>query len=155
MSLPSTFRLQVLAPDAPLPWDLLLLADPDRERVSAYMPGATVLVASIEEEVMACYVLSPLTVQVAEIKNIAVAPAWQGRGLGRVLLEDAIVRATSLGFHRLLIGTGNSSLRQLAIYQKAGFALVEVKWGFFDTYPEPIIEEGIPCRHLLLLGMDL
>lgn len=56
---------------------------------------------------------------------------------------------------RLIVGTGNSSLGELAFYQKCGFRITGVIPGFFDSYDPPIIEDGIPCRDMVRLTLAL
>src|SRR5690606_12861387 len=91
-----------------------------------------------------------------EIKNISVQSSYQGKGLGTLLLKHAIDKAKSSGFKRIVIGTGNSSIGQLYLYQKAGFRITQIKRDFFRTnYDEPIIENGIECRDMIVLMKEL
>ena len=54
------------------------------------------------------------------------------------------------------LGTGNSSIRNLAFYQKVGFRFQSVLRDFFvEYYEEPIFENGIPCKDMVILDMDL
>ena len=53
------------------------------------------------------------------------------------------------------IRTSNSSLDQLALYQKLGFRITGIVAGFFDDYPEPIVENGIACRDMVRLRVEL
>ena len=53
------------------------------------------------------------------------------------------------------IGTGNSSLDQLALYQKLGFRITGIVAGFFYDYPKPIVENGIACRDMVRLRVEL
>ncbi|MEQ8703395.1 MAG: GNAT family N-acetyltransferase [Phaeodactylibacter sp.] len=92
----------------------------------------------------------------AEIKNIALQADLQGRELGRQLLHFLIAEARRQGFRRLQVATGNSSISQLAFYQKAGFEMLRIDRHYFTrNYPEPIIENGIPCRHRVWLELEL
>ena len=71
-------------------------------------------------------------------------------------MEYALREATEQGFVTVRVGTGNSSLSQLAFYQKRGFEIVAIDRNFFLThYSEPIWENGIQCKHLLLLEKEL
>lgn len=58
-----------------------------------------------------------------EIMNIAVAEHLQGKGIGKKLLRHAIETAKGYGMSKLEVGTGNSSVSQLALYQKCGFRI--------------------------------
>lgn len=138
------------------PWALLLLADPCREQVARYLPQSRVLALAENGVVRGVLTLTARSWGVVEITNLAVAEAWQGRGLGRRLLEAAIDAARSAGALRLDICTGNSSLAQLGLYQRMGFRIASVEHDYFSlNYPDPIIENGIRCRDRLRLDMVL
>lgn len=140
------------------PWELLLEADPSQVLVDAYLQKGCCTLAYAAEELIGEYVLVPLSAdgQRWEIKNIAVTPVWQGKGLGKALLQQAISEAMEKGALWLEIGTGNSSLSQLALYQKMGFRLKEIWPDFFTNhYPEPIFENGLLCQDMVRLERKL
>ncbi|WP_033543759.1 GNAT family N-acetyltransferase [Planococcus sp. CAU13] len=144
--------IRLLGRDEELPMQLLLEADPSEELVREYCAGGLVYAGELAGEIAGVYVLSPLSNAAAEIKNIAVAESVRGQGHGRKLLLHALSEAERLGFGNVEIGTGNSSLGQLALYQKCGFRIDSVDRDFFTrNYPEPIIENGIPCRDMIRL----
>jgi len=65
-------------------------------------------------------------------------------------------RDPAKGYSQILIGTGNSSIHQLSLYQRQGFEMKTVKWHFFtEQYQEPIIENGILCQHLIIFGKKI
>ncbi|WP_390622019.1 GNAT family N-acetyltransferase [Numidum massiliense] len=138
------------------PYDLLLLADPNRHIVDDYLSRGNCYVAQYGVHTVGVYVLlktRPLTV---EIVNIAVAPPFQGCGIGKQLVSDAIVKAKTLGATTVEIGTGNSSIAQLALYQKCGFRLQSVDRDFFlKHYEEDIFENGIQCVDMVRLALDI
>ncbi|MEZ4538202.1 MAG: GNAT family N-acetyltransferase [Cyanobacteriota/Melainabacteria group bacterium] len=78
--------------------------------------------------------------------NISIESDLQGRGFGKHLILDAVNLAKSLGASELIVATGNSSISQLAFYQKCGFRISSVPDHFLKHYPEKIIEDGIWCR---------
>lgn len=146
--------IRPLAAGEPAPFSLLLLADPAPDLVAAYLRGSVCVVATVTQSVVAVCVLVSHPESV-EIKNISVAPDWQGRGIGRRLVTDAVQRAAEMGAKEITVGTGNSSLGQLAFYQKCGFRIVGVERDFFARYAEPIEENGIPCLDLVRLSRAL
>jgi len=76
--------------------------------------------------------------------------------LGKFLLKDAIERASTFGAKTLDIGTANSSIFQLALYQKVGFRVTGIDRDFFIRhYDEPIYENGIQCLDMVRLSMEL
>jgi len=137
--------------EEPLPLELLLDADPAEEKVRAYCQTEQVFLAEKTEKVVGVYILGRTTEDhTAEILNIAVAKSQQNQGLGKQLVQNAIEQATKQGFQRLIVGTCNSSIGQIAFYQKCGFELYELVLDFFaKNYSDPIVENGIPCKHLL------
>jgi len=143
--------IRKLATNEKMPYDLLLLADPSVTMINSYLPFSDVYVLEQKKQVIAVYVLLKDN-DAMEIKNIAVSPAHQGKGLGKILLQDAAQRARAGGFRKLCIGTGNSSIAQLYLYQRQGFEITAVRKNYFTThYSEPIYENGIQCRHMIVL----
>src|SRR5690606_11155526 len=60
------------------------------------------------------------------------------------------------GFQELLIGTANSSFGQLALYQKTGFRIFEIRKDYFTQYyREPIYENGLQATDMLMLQLKL
>ena len=142
--------------DEHIPYDLLFSADPSVEVINAYLPYSTIYLACIHDELIAQYVLYPLDTDEIEIKNISVHETYQGRGIGKLLLEDATQRATEHGYKRLSIGTSNASIGQLYLYQQQGFELSGIKMNFFiENYTEPIYENEIQCKHMIMLTKAL
>lgn len=101
---------------------------------------------------MGVFVLIALNSETVEIKNIALAERERGKGLGKRLVFSALEEAKKLGFSVVEIGTGNSSLAQLALYQKCGFRMKSIDRDFFIRhYEEPIFENGLQCRDMVRL----
>jgi aminoglycoside 6'-N-acetyltransferase I len=139
-----------------IPYDLLLLADESKAMIDRYAKDGEIYVLKENSRLIALYVLQVLDEKRAEIKNIAVDNGYQGKGIGTFLLREATSRAKARGFTTLLIGTANGSIKQLYLYQKEGFEITSIKMNFFvDHYPEPIFENGILCKHMLMLEKQL
>jgi ribosomal protein S18 acetylase RimI-like enzyme len=58
-----------------------------------------------------------------EIYNVAVAPGFQGRGLGRRLLEHAEMLATSLGYDEVRLFTNKAFAENIEIYLRVGYEI--------------------------------
>ena len=138
------------------PWELLLLADPSREQIAAYVERGESYLAQLDGRPVGMFALVANSSESFKLMNIAVDETSQGQGFGKQLLVKAISVARGQGARRLELGTGNSSLDQLVFYQKAGFRITGVIPDFFtDTYDEDIIENGIPCRDMIRLTLEL
>jgi GNAT superfamily N-acetyltransferase len=139
-----------------LPMELLLLADPSKDIVEEYVNRGECFVAESEEQIVGVYVLLPTRPETVELVNVAVVEEQHGRGIGKQLVMDAIQVAKTKGYKTIEIGTGNSGIGQLALYQKCGFRIIGVDMDFFiKHYPEEIFENGIQCRDMIRLSQDL
>lgn len=138
------------------PFELLLLADPSREMVEEYLAIGECRVVEMAGKIVGVYVLARLDVETMEIMNVAVHERLHRQGIGKRLIGDAIQTAQKLGYQSLEVGTGNSSIGQLALYQKCGFRMESVIKDFFtDNYEEEIFENGIQCRDMIRLVKEL
>ncbi|WP_342490974.1 GNAT family N-acetyltransferase [Bacillus sp. FSL R5-0422] len=147
-------QIRPLSHDESLPMDLLLLADPSKEKVLTYVQSGSCYAAFHEEDVIGVYLLTPLSQHTVEIMNVAVKESWQGKGIGKQLIHHAIAEAKVAGFQSIEIGTGNSSIQQLALYQKCGFRIASIDHDFFlKHYDEPIYENGIQCMDMVRLSL--
>lgn len=148
--------LKQLEADEDIPYDLLLLADPSKEMVERYLAHSQLYIASQAGVTVGVVVLMAREDKGIEIKSIAVEPELQGRGIGQLLLQKAIEEARQKQYKSICIGTANSSVGQLYLYQKLGFEIEEIYKNFFvDHYPSPIFEKGIQAKHMLMLYMQL
>lgn len=137
-------------------WKLLLLADPSREIVESYIKKGKIYITKEKQRIVGILVLVEISPNEMEIKNLAVDPNEQGKGYGKNLIQFAISKSKMLGYKRLLICTGNSSIHQLALYQSCGFVIVDTILDFFvQNYEEEIWENGIQCKDLIKLEQCL
>ena len=139
-----------------LPLGLLLTADPSEKLIQDYTRRGTTYACSESDLIIGVYVLMPTRPETMELVNIAVDEGWQGRGIGKKMIIHAIGEARKGGARTLEVGTGNSSVGQLALYQKCGFRIVSIDHDFFIRhYEEEIWENGIRCRDMIRLSLDL
>ena len=110
-------------PKEAIPKSLLLLADPSERQIATYVQRGLTYVAKQGRSVIGVYVLLETRPKTMEIMNIAVAEHLQGKGIGKKLLRHAVETAKGYGMSKLEVGTGNSSVSQLALYQKCGFRI--------------------------------
>ena len=92
--------------------------------------------------------------RVLEIKNLAVDPAYQRRGLGRALIEFVADRARGR-YDTLQVGTGDSPLT-VPFYEACGFVRHHRVENFFpDNYDLPIVEAGVLLKDMVYLRREL
>ncbi|MEK3903059.1 MULTISPECIES: GNAT family N-acetyltransferase [unclassified Paenibacillus] len=149
-------EIRALHTDEQAPTELLLLADPASKLVEDYVARGQCFVAEADHRVVGVYVLLPTRPETAELVNIAVDEAFQGQGIGKQMVNHAIQQARRLSFKTLEIGTGNSSIGQLALYQKCGFRITGIDKDFFIRhYSEEIYENGMQVVDMIRLSQDL
>lgn len=144
--------IRKLLPGELPPMDLLLSADPSESLVKNYLTRGDCYMAVQDEEVLGVYVLLPTRPDTAELVNVAVAEEHQGKGIGKMLVQQAIETARQTGYTTIELGTGNSSVGQLALYQKCGFRIVGVDFDFSPditrrSYTKMAYIAGIWCAY--------
>lgn len=145
-----------LGSDDKVPWDLLLLADPSIEIINEYIYRGDCYIACMKDKVVGVYVLIKTRPFTLELVNIAVNEVYQGKGIGKKLILSAIAMAKKEKAKILEVGTGNSSISQLALYQKCGFRIFGIDRDFFKKhYRDKIVENGIECIDMIRLSLEL
>ncbi|GAE27589.1 acetyltransferase [Halalkalibacter wakoensis JCM 9140] len=148
--------IRLLTKDETEPMDVLMLADPSQRIVEEYLKRGECYIAEKANQVIGVYVLLPTRPETVELVNVAVVETHHGRGIGKQLVMNAIQTARGKGYKTMEVGTGNSSIGQLALYQKCGFRMTSVDIDFFIRhYQEEIFENGIQCRDMVRLSLDL
>ena len=117
--------------------DLLLLADEQEDMIDRYLERGTMYVLE-EDGVKAECVVTDEGNGVQELKNIAVEPAFQGKG-----------------YAILQVGTGDSP-STIPFYEACGFCRHHrVKNFFADYYDHPIYDNGVRLVDMVYLQREL
>ena len=149
-------QIRELSANEKIPFDLLLIADPELDSILQYIENALIFIAEWEINLVGCIVLGEMNSKKAEIKNIAVGEKFQNRGIGKLLISHAIQTAKSLGKKQLIISPADTSTGPLYLYKKMGFKIVETEKDYFPKhYKNPIFENGIQCVDRIVLGVML
>ncbi|MDR6518672.1 MULTISPECIES: GNAT family N-acetyltransferase [Variovorax] len=151
-------KMRRATPDDPMPWPLLLAADGPRAEIRKYLSRGELWLAEAAGEVVGQMVLLETRVGTWEIMNIAVRGELRSHGVGTALLRKAKALATERGAQLLEVGTGNSSLRELAFYQRFGFRIVGVDTDFFVRRTgggRLQRQDGIVLRDMVRLRIEL
>jgi ribosomal protein S18 acetylase RimI-like enzyme len=127
-------------------------AEEGDERITAAIMNLsyTPYIADVEGEIIGAAVMR-WDANESELVYVAVAAEQRGRGLGKAIIEQLIQEGRRRGTRAILVGTANSSLENIAFYQKCGFRMESVRRDFFAYLPQPIYEHGIAMRDMLML----
>lgn len=103
-------------------WWSELASRPRRDYVVAVTPGGTI----------AGYAGLDVSGDVADVMTIATAPAQQGRGTGRVLLDELVRRAVGRGVEALLLEVRADNEAARRLYDRAGFEVISVRRRYYQ-----------------------
>ena len=85
-----------------------------------------------------------------EMLELAVWPARQGAGLGKNFVAWLVAEARRRGKSELFVGTSSTSAANIIFYQKCGFRVDHVRYDYFWYYEEPVYENGLIVRDMLV-----
>ncbi|MFD1693893.1 GNAT family N-acetyltransferase [Roseibium aestuarii] len=81
----------------------------------------TVFVARVDGRIAACGALHRHERGVGEVKRMYTRSGFQGRGLGRAILDKIITAAKADGLRQLVLETGVIYVAARQLYERAGF----------------------------------
>ena len=135
---------------------LLLLAEPSESALDWSLENLSDAAYSMTEDGQAVGAATMRwKVEPCEIVELAIAPERQGQGLGKQFVEWLIEQARGRGKREVLVGTANSSIDNIAFYQRCGFRMDHVRKDYFWYHREPIYENRIRVRDMLVFRYDL
>ena len=138
---------------------LFALADDSPEQIASYMSLEEILVVREDDLIIAhLQIVETESTGVFELKSMAVAEAHQDRGVGRGLVEAAVIRCRVRGGHRLIGSTATADIGNLRFYQRLGFRMYRIVRDAFSPlrgYPETMQIDGIALRDQVFLDRDL
>lgn len=133
--------------------DLLLLADEQEDMIDRYLERGTMYVLE-DDGVKAECVVTDEGDGILELKNLAVEPAFQGRGYGKTMV-NFLVRTYKEQYTVLQVGTGDSP-STIPFYESCGFRRHHLVKNFFtDHYDYPIYECGVQLVDMVYLQREL
>jgi GNAT superfamily N-acetyltransferase len=97
-------------------------------------PSGELLLAKRGDHVLGCIALKPLEPPaIAEIKRLFVRPQARGKGVGKALVEAAIITAQRLGYGEIKLDTLPEMTGAIALYKAVGFASIPP----YGSHPYP------------------
>lgn len=92
--------------------------------------GRLLLAVDADGKVAGCVAVRPFDPGRCEMKRLYLRPAYQGRGLGRLLAQRAVEEARVAGYTGMLLDTLASMHAAIRLYEKLGFAR---RTAYYDT----------------------
>ncbi len=138
---------------------LFELAEDSATQLDGYLPLGRVLVARSGSSIIAHLQLTSADdIGQIEIKSLAVLDEYQGKGIGRAIVEAALRSCAAEGYATVLVATAAADIGNLRFYQRLGFRILRVERDAFTPatgYPDPITIDGIPLRDKLWFSTQL
>ena len=98
--------------------DLAVLSDPE---AAIIRPGGMIFFALLAGDVVGTCAVMPHEPGTLELAKMAVSPAAQGRGIGRLLGQACIAFARTSGAHTLMLASNDSLAPAIHLYEQLGF----------------------------------
>ena len=147
-------RIQRIERDKKRYLSLLLLADEQENMVDRYLERGTLYVLEEDGIAKAECVITDEGEGILEIKSLAVAPEYQGKGYGHTMIRFVADRYKNRYF-TLQVGTGDSPAT-IPFYESCGFVRHHVVENFFlDNYDHPIFEGDRQLKDMVYLRMSM
>ncbi len=93
---------------------------------SYFRRGGTFCVLEEEDgSVIGAYGLYPVDKATCELRKMYLHSSYRGRGLGKLLLEDALSKAKQAGFKKMTLETASVLKEAISLYKSYGFVEYE------------------------------
>lgn len=150
------FTFTSIESSSEIPYGLLLLADETVEAIDRYIIKSDIYLLQNGMEDIAVMALYKNSNTELEIKNIAVVESYRSKGIGSILMNKAKEIAKEHNYKTLTVGTSDTGFQQIRFYEKNGFIKNGILKDFFiENYPDPIYENGLQMRDMILLTHHL
>lgn len=86
------------------------------------LPSGCLLLATESEKVFGCAALRRIDDEVCEMKRLFVRPSAQGRGVGKILVNEVFKKARNIGYRKMRLDTLAPQMQNaVALYRAVGF----------------------------------
>ncbi|MDQ1858610.1 MULTISPECIES: GNAT family N-acetyltransferase [unclassified Chryseobacterium] len=150
------FTFSLLHSGEEIPYPLLLMADETQEAINQYIFNSDIYLLHNGTESIAVMALYRKSDTELEIKNVAVIESYRSKGIGSILMNKAKEIAKENHYKTLTVGTSDTGFQQIRFYEKNGFIKSGILKDFFiQNYPDPIYENGLQMRDMVVLSHHL
>lgn len=84
-------------------------------------PHGGIILCKNEAAWIGCIAVRRFEENIGELKRMYVQPAFQGKGIGKALLERALQLAEKCGYKKVYLDTLNTMTPAMNLYKQAGF----------------------------------
>lgn len=87
--------------------------------------GAFYVLEEKDGSIIGAYGLYPVDKQTCELRKMYLYSSHRGKGLGKLLLEDALSKARQIGFKKMTLETASVLKEAISLYKSYGFVEYE------------------------------
>lgn len=109
----------------------LKLADDSENMIRDYIQEGELYEIVVDDQTVGIILFTFTARDIVEIKNMALVNSMRRKGMGREVIKRFSEHYKKSGYSYMIVGTANSSIGNLAFYQKAGFRFDHIKRDFF------------------------
>lgn len=124
------------------PLDVVQLSDPAGQIIDR---GGLIYYAEVNGQIVGTVTLMCVDVDTYKLAKMAVTEAFQGKGIGRCLLEHAIATAGERGVKKLILYSNTKLVAALELYKKYGFEMAPMDQAHFKR-ANIKMELLLPCQ---------
>ena len=110
--------------------DLTVLDDPQGTILDS---GGIIYLARVDGEIVGTAALIKESEGVFELAKMAVTASWQGKGLGKLLIEKCIGKAKDFGAKKICLFSNHQLKKAIDMYRQFGFEHVPIINSPFTT----------------------
>ena len=122
---------------------LLLMADEDEQILNRYIGEGDLYEMRVNDDIIGVALFIPVDEETIELRNIALRPSYRGQGVAKEMIMQAETIFAAQQYTRIIVGTANCNLNNVALYQKLGFRMYDIKRDFFAQHKKPQYEQGM------------
>jgi len=112
------------------PLDLKILARPRQEIIDI---GGIIFLAVAGDVLVGSAALIPMGDGEYELAKVAVVPAWQGKGVGALLMDKCVEQAKAWRARTILLYSHSKLASAVRLYLKFGFVFAPLENSHFET----------------------
>jgi ribosomal protein S18 acetylase RimI-like enzyme len=121
-----------------LPIDLLRMAEPSIDELNTYVDDAIGFVAEVDSKIIGACLMTQVTPETIELKNVSVYPEYRQMGVGRSLVSFAADMAAEAGCLEIIAGTDNTNASGIIFLQKLGFDMDSIEKNYYAQHGKTI-----------------
>jgi putative acetyltransferase len=112
------------------PPDVRMLDEPVKEIIE---PGGAVFLAKAQDQIIGSAALLHEHDGIFELAKMTVVPAWQGKGISKLLMEKCLEEARILKARKIILFSNHQLNSALQLYKAYGFVSIDVTDSPFVT----------------------